>query len=306
MSEMMKLPVLDAYFAYCRFQKNLDPKTLKAYKIDLTQFLEWSQSRIEVSRTEMEQYIEMLVQRYKITTVKRKVAAIKAFYRYLVYEEQMQHSPFEKIQLRFRQELLLPRTIDPGTLSQIFAAAYQAREYATTTTGKKIATRDVAVLELLFASGVRVSELCTITCDTLDLHTRVVLIHGKGNKERQIYLASPQVLAALTTYSKDRKLLESEEPFFFLNRDGRRLSEQSVRRIINKYSRLAEQSGHYTPHMFRHSFATYLWDQCGDVYEVKEILGHSSIKTTERYVHASFERQKRLLSAKHPRKFLKI
>ena len=225
MSEMMKLPVLDAYFAYCRFQKNLDPKTLKAYKIDLTQFLEWSQSRIEVSRTEMEQYIEMLVQRYKITTVKRKVAAIKAFYRYLVYEEQMQHSPFEKIQLRFRQELLLPRTIDPGTLSKIFAAAYQAREYATTTTGKKIATRDVAVLELLFASGVRVSELCTITCDTLDLHTRVVLIHGKGNKERQIYLASPQVLAALTTYSKDRKLLESEEPFFFLNRDGRRLSE---------------------------------------------------------------------------------
>ena len=179
MSEMMKLPVLDAYFAYCRFQKNLDPKTLKAYKIDLTQFLEWSQSRIEVSRTEMEQYIEMLVQRYKITTVKRKVAAIKAFYRYLVYEEQMQHSPFEKIQLRFRQELLLPRTIDPGTLSKIFAAAYQAREYATTTTGKKIATRDVAVLELLFASGVRVSELCTITCDTLDLHTRVVLIHGK-------------------------------------------------------------------------------------------------------------------------------
>lgn len=306
MSEMMKLPVLDAYFAYCRFQKNLDPKTLKAYKIDLTQFLEWSQSRIEVSRTEMEQYIEMLVQRYKITTVKRKVAAIKAFYRYLVYEEQMQHSPFEKIQLRFRQELLLPRTIDPGTLSKIFAAAYQAREYATTTTGKKIATRDVAVLELLFASGVRVSELCTITCDTLDLHTRVVLIHGKGNKERQIYLASPQVLAALTTYSKDRKLLESEEPFFFLNRDGRRLSEQSVRRIINKYSRLAEQSGHYTPHMFRHSFATYLWDQCGDVYEVKEILGHSSIKTTERYVHASFERQKRLLSAKRPRKFLKI
>ena len=306
MSEMMKLPVLDAYFAYCRFQKNLDPKTLKAYKIDLTQFLEWSQSRIEVSRTEMEQYIEMLVQRYKITTVKRKVAAIKAFYRYLVYEEQMQHSPFEKIQLRFRQELLLPRTIDPGTLSKIFAAAYQAREYATTTTGKKIATRDVAVLELLFASGVRVSELCTITCDTLDLHTRVVLIHGKGNKERQIYLASPQVLAALTTYSKDRKLLDSEEPFFFLNRDGRRLSEQSVRRSINKYSRLAEQSGHYTPHMFRHSFATYLWDQCGDVYEVKEILGHSSIKTTERYVHASFERQKRLLSAKHPRKFLKI
>lgn len=306
MSEMMRRPVLDAYFAYCRFQKNLDPKTLKAYKIDLTQFLEWTQSQIEVSRTEMEQYIETLVRRHKITTVKRKVAAIKAFYRYLVYEEQIHHSPFEKIQLRFRQELLLPRTIDRGTLGKIFAAAYQARERATTTSGKQSATRDVAVLELLFASGVRVSELCTITCDNLDLRNKVVLIRGKGNKERKIYLASPQVLEALTAYNNDRDQLRAQEPFFFLNRDGRRLSEQSVRRIINKYTSLAEPHGHYTPHMFRHSFATYLWDQCGDVYEVKEILGHSSIKTTERYVHASFERQKRVLSANHPRKFLKI
>ena len=98
----------------------------------------------------------------------------------------------------------------------------------------------------------------------------------------------------------------ADEPFFFLNRDGNRLSEQSVRRIINRYTDLSNQPGHYTPHMFRHSFATYLWDACGDVYEVKEILGHSSIKTTERYVHASFERQKKVLSAMHPRATLKF
>ena len=98
----------------------------------------------------------------------------------------------------------------------------------------------------------------------------------------------------------------ADEPFFFLNRDGNRLSEQSVRRIINRYADLSNQPGHYTPHMFRHSFATYLWVACGDVYEVKEILGHSSIKTTERYVHASFERQKKVLSSMHPRATLKF
>ena len=166
--------------------------------------------------------------------------------------------------------------------------------------------RNIAVLELLFASGIRVSELCTITCDNLNLDSQVVLIRGKGSKERKIYLASAPVVRALKEYLQVRVPRIADEPFFFLNRDGNRLSEQSVRRIINRYTDLSNQPGHYTPHMFRHSFATYLWDACGDVYEVKEILGHSSIKTTERYVHASFERQKKVLSSMHPRATLEF
>ena len=158
----------------------------------------------------------------------------------------------------------------------------------------------------MFASGIRVSELCTITCDNLNLDSQVVLILGKGSKERKIYLASAPVVRALKEYLQVRVPRIADEPFFFLNRDGNRLSEQSVRRIINRYTDLSNQPGHYTPHMFRHSFATYLWDACGDVYEVKEILGHSSIKTTERYVHASFERQKKVLSSMHPRATLEF
>ena len=140
----------------------------------------------------------------------------------------------------------------------------------------------------------------------MNLDSQVVLIRGKGNKERKIYIASLPVINSLKEYTLIRQPRCPSETFFFLNRDGRRLSEQSVRRIINRYTQLAQQPGHYTPHMFRHSFATYLWDACGDVYEVKEILGHSSIKTTERYVHASFERQKRVLSSMHPRATLQF
>lgn len=303
---MLEKENLKTYFTYCKFQKNLDDKTLKAYRIDLRQFITWAESKQEIGRAEIEDYIERMVGRYKISTVKRKIAAVKAFYNYLVYENVLEHSPFEKIRLHLRQEFLLPRTIDRKALESLFGAAYEELRTAEGPTAYHKALRNTAVLELLFATGMRVSELCSITCDNLDLHTQVVRIRGKGNKERQIYLASPQVIAIVTRYASIRQTIQSKEPYFFLNRDKRRLSEQSVRRMINHYTERANQTGHYTPHMFRHSFATYLWDQCGDVYEVKEILGHSSIKTTERYVHASFERQKRVLSTMHPRDTLKI
>ena len=156
----------------------------------------------------------------------------------------------------------------------------------------------------LFATGVRVSELCSITCENLNLQNQVVLIKGKGSKERCIYISSPPVISALASYSALRTTIDSPDPYFFLNRDKHRLSEQSVRRIICRYT--PTDAAHYTPHMFRHSFATYLWEQCGNIYEVKEILGHSSVKTTERYVHASFEQQKRILTTMHPRNTLKI
>lgn len=295
---------LSTYFTYCKLQKNLDDKTLKAYQIDLKQFFAWYPNPIMVTRDDMELYIEHLMGGYKASTVKRKIAALKAYYHYLVYEEILNHSPFEKIQLRIRQETLLPRTIDRQIIASIFSAAYQELKTTRSAVAHRETLRNIAVLELLFASGIRVSELCTITCDHLNLDSQVVLIRGKGSKERKIYLASAPVIQALKEYLQVRLPRVADEPFFFLNRDGNRLSEQSVRRIINRYTDLSNQPGHYTPHMFRHSFATYLWDACGDVYEVKEILGHSSIKTTERYVHASFERQKKVLSTMHPRETL--
>lgn len=303
---MIENDLFESYFSYCKHQKNLDDKTLKSYRIDLEQFIKLNPSPNNISRHDMEQYIEFLVSHYKPSTAKRKISSLRAYYRYLVYEEILEHSPFEKIQLHIRQESVLPRTIDRQVLGAIFSAAYESLRVSHSPAVHKATLRDIAVLELLFSSGVRVSELCNITCGNLNFETQVVLIKGKGNRERQIYLASSHVIKALKDYYSIRSPRFKNEPYFFLNRDGKRLSDQSVRRIINRYVNLAQQSGHYTPHMFRHSFATYLWDMCGDIYEVKEILGHSSVKTTERYVHASFERQKRVLSSSHPRSSIKF
>ncbi len=302
---MLERSHLESYICYCKYQKNLNNKTLKAYRIDLMQFFSWFFPYDAcVSSTHIELYIEHLAKTYKTSTVKRKIAAIKSFYQYLIYKEYLEHSPFEKLQVHLRQERLLPRTIDNYTLSRIFSAAYSDWRESQSNNHYFVSMRDVAVLELLFATGVRVSELCSITCENLNLQNQVVLIKGKGSKERCIYISSPPVISALASYSALRTTIDSPDPYFFLNRDKHRLSEQSVRRIICRYT--PTDAAHYTPHMFRHSFATYLWEQCGNIYEVKEILGHSSVKTTERYVHASFEQQKRILTTMHPRNTLKI
>ena len=117
---MTEPQTLSAYFTYCKLQKNLDNKTLKAYQIDLKQFVDFYPKPTTVTRTDMELYIEHLMERYKASTVKRKIAALKAYYHYLVYEEILEHSPFEKIQLHIRQEILLPRTIDRPILVPSF------------------------------------------------------------------------------------------------------------------------------------------------------------------------------------------
>ena len=221
---MTEPQTLSAYFTYCKLQKNLDNKTLKAYQIDLKQFVDFYPNPTTVTRTDMELYIEHLMERYKASTVKRKIAALKAYYHYLVYEEILEHSPFEKIQLHIRQEILLPRTIDRPILGAIFSAAYRELSTAHSKAAHRETIRNIAVLELLFASGIRVSELCTITCDNLNLDSQVVLIRGKGSKERKIYLASAPVVRALKKNTCKLEFLAlPTSPSFFLNRDGEQI-----------------------------------------------------------------------------------
>lgn len=217
---MLERSHLESYICYCKYQKNLNNKTLKAYRIDLMQFFSWvSPYDAYVSSTHIELYIEHLAKAYKTSTVKRKIAAIKSFYQYLIYKEYLEHSPFEKLQVHLRQERLLPRTIDNYTLSRIFSAAYSDLRESQSNNHYFVSMRDVAVLELLFATGVRVSELCSITCENLNLQNQVVLIKGKGSKERCIYISSPPVISALASYSALRTTIDSPDPYFFLNRD---------------------------------------------------------------------------------------
>jgi integrase/recombinase XerD len=165
---------------------------------------------------------------------------------------------------------------------------------------------DIAVAELLFATGIRISELCTLKPRDINLNERTVLIYGKGAKERKIQLGSDAVVLALEEYYQDNKEKIEECGYFFTNKLDNRLSEQSVREMINKYCRQAAISLHITPHMFRHSFATYLLEADVDIRYIQEMLGHSSINITEIYTHVAMAKQKDILTTKHPRKDFQI
>lgn len=295
--------MLQNYLEYCQYQKNLNEKTLKAYRIDLKQFSGFMLTTDgQLSRTNLNIYISYLHRLYKPKSAKRKIASLKAFFSYLEYEELFTENPFSRLKVKYQEPFLLPRTIPMEDLQQLFRTIYENVESDTLTAHqKKAAIRDIAVFELLFATGLRVSELCSIRRTDMNLHQGNVRIYGKGSKERIIQITNPSVLNALEHYCSlfHDQLTYSE--YFFINRLGQRLSEQSVRYMIKHYAKLAGLSEHITPHMFRHTFATMLLEEDVDIRYIQQILGHSSIVTTQIYTHVTSNKQKEILTMKLPR-----
>lgn len=296
------------YLEYCGTHKCLDEKTLKAYRIDLRQFsaqIPVSHAS-EITSSMLENHISMLHRRYQPKTVKRKIASVKALFRYLMYREILDRNPFDKIQLRFREPLRLPKTIPLHTVEVFLAAIYGQRLNASTVYRKRNALRDAAVAELLFATGMRISELCSLKSQDINLHDGTILIYGKGRKERRIQIGSGEVIRILNEYSCNFSAEIRSCGHFFANQSGKSLSDQAVRRMINKYAALVSIDLHITPHMFRHTVATSLLEAGVDIRFIQEMLGHSSINTTEIYTHVAVAKQRDILAAKHPRKDFRL
>ncbi|GBF35593.1 site-specific recombinase XerD [Desulfocucumis palustris] len=292
------------YMEYCQYQKNLNHKTLKAYNIDLKQFIDFIYNyNGELSRVSLSDYITFLHKTYKPRSIKRKIASVKAFLNYLEYEAIIEENPFMKIRLKIKEPLTLPKTIPIKTIQLIFSTAYQKLSQQKNTSLYQYSTvlRDIAVLELLFATGIRVSELCSLMSRDVDLLEGTIKIYGKGSKERIVQIGNQQVLTSLSNYKNAFKDEILNAGYFFINRLQRRLSEQSVRIMINKYVEIAGLSNHITPHMFRHSFATLLLEEDVDIRFIQKLLGHSSIITTQIYTHVASNKQRDILTSKHPR-----
>ena len=296
--------LISNYLEYCRTQKRLDEKTLKAYLIDLKQFSELiSCEEITLIAPEtLEAYIAKLHQQYKPKTVKRKIASLKAFFHYLEYKDIIEYNPFNKIQVRFREPVILPKTISLHTIEAFLSIIYRQRYHAKTDYQKRNALRDAAVIELLFATGMRISELCALKNNDVNLFDGTILIYGKGDKERLIQIGNDAVIRILKEYKSNYYSEIKNCNRFFANQSGNALSDQTVRRMINKYTSLAAIDLHITPHMFRHTFATCLLEADVDIRYIQEMLGHSSINITQIYTHVAVAKQKNILTTKHPRK----
>ena len=294
---------MEQYLEFCKYRKELNRNTLKAYRIDLEQYLSFIKKDF-LLKTRIEEYITELHKKYKQKTVKRKIASIKAFYRYLEEEERLEGSnPFTKIRVKFKEIESLPRIIPRNDIERLLNHMYDVMKQS----GQEATIyRDLSVIEMFFATGARVYEISNLKIQDIDLDNGIIKLFGKGSKERYVQIGSPEVLEVVKEYYRLNQQEIDKSGFFFVNRQGKRFSEQSIRRMIRKYSCQAGISIHITPHMFRHSVATYLLEEGVDIMYIQKILGHSSIKTTQIYLHIASKKQMEILKERHPRNQMRI
>ena len=295
---------LAAYLEYCEYRKELDGKTLKAYRIDLRQYFEYI-CVDEPDKEKIEEYVTHLHKSYKQKTVKRKIASIKAFYNYLEETEIIAESPFRKIKVKFKETVTLPRIIPREEIEKLLNHMYQCLNENDKVSHKHM-LRDVAVIEVFFATGARVYEISNIREDSINLNTGLIRLMGKGGKERYVQISNTSILEVLKKYYDENEQAIKKSGYFFVNNRESRYTEQSIRLMLKKYTKQAGIERNITPHMFRHSFATYLIEEGVDVSCVQQILGHSSIKTTQIYIHIAAKKQAEILKEMHPRNNMKI
>lgn len=294
---------INKYLHYCKCQKELDDKTIKGYRADLAQFLMLvGENEDNYDKEKLNSYFQYLHRMYKQKTVKRKIASVTALFHYLEEEKIVEINPFHKVKTKFKEEVVLPKIIPKDIIEQLLEHLYKQRsieEYSKW--HKKIILRDIAVVETLFSTGLCISELCHLQNKYIDLNNGVLCIRGKGGKERYLQIGNSDVLSILNVYKKYFEEEIKKQGYFFVNRYVNPLSEQSARRMIHKYADEIQADINITPHMFRHSFATYLMEEDVNIRYIQRMLGHSSITTTQIYTYVTTEKEKEILQTKHPR-----
>ncbi len=308
---MEKLEKLTEEFIFhCKYEKNLSLKTLKAYSIDLKQFKkfldEYKHSTIitSIDRNILKGYIQH-ISCAKPKTIKRKIATIKALFNFLEFEDIITINPFRKMKIKIKEPRALPKVMTLDEVRRILISVYKCkREVEKVYKYSDLEQlQNIVVIELLFATGARVSELSNLKEENINIESGNIRLIGKGNKERIIQVCNSESKKILAEYySIFKNKINQSNGYFFVNRLNKRLSEQSIRFIVRKYTKRAGINRKITPHTFRHSFATLLLEEQVDIKYIQQFLGHSSILTTQIYTHVNSEKQREILSLKHPRK----
>lgn len=283
---------------YLASERNMSPNTVAAYIMDLSQFLDYAKSKGSLfENTERidpafaRNYLRYLEGR-KLSkkSIARKISSCRAFFRYILRERKIKLNPFEHI-LTPKQGKRLPSFLYPEEVIKLFNEVNLKH---------KNGRRDIAILELIYASGMRVGEIVKIKLDDMDLANGEILVHGKGDKERVVLIGSHAIIS-IKSYLEFRVKPPKEEKTLFLGRSGSRLTSRSIERMIRKYARKAGIAKRVTPHTLRHSFATHLLERGADLKIVQELLGHSSLSTTQIYTHLTKEKLKSVYDKAHPR-----
>lgn len=280
---------------YLKSERNLSINTILAYIRDLKQFMAFAASRgslfenpERIDLSFARNYLRYLeVQKLSRKSMARKMSSCRAFFRFLTRERKIKLNPFEHI-LTPKLGKRLPSFLYPEEVIKLLNAVNLKL---------KNGQRDIAILELIYASGMRVGEVARIKTDDIDLENGEVLVHGKGDRERVVLIGSH----AVTAIRKYLEGMKKDEKHLFLGRTGSKLTSRSIERMIRKYAKKVGFAKRVTPHTLRHSFATHLLERGADLKIVQELLGHSSLSTTQIYTHLTKEKLKSVYDKAHPR-----
>ncbi|HEV3484006.1 MAG TPA: tyrosine recombinase XerC [Vicinamibacterales bacterium] len=292
------------FLDYLTYERNVSPNTVAAYRDDLESFVAFlcndyftmARDQLELRRVDhlaVRSYLAHLSRRkLSRSTVARHLSALRTFFKWLVREHLVDANPARTVATPKREKHL------PTVMQTSDVALLLEQADPSTTLG----VRDAAWLELLYASGLRISELVGIDLDDLELRSRLVKVHGKGSKERIVPFGT-KAEAALRAYLAVRSELcrDAEEQAVFLNYRGQRITTRSVRRLFDGYLRKAALRAGISPHTMRHSFATHLLNAGADLRAIQELLGHASLSTTQKYTHLNDWQLIAVYKKAHPR-----
>jgi integrase/recombinase XerD len=287
----------DQFVNYLRVERGLADNTVQAYSRDLIRFLQFLDKRelspLEVSHDHITEHVTELVRKLSPRSIVRNISAIKMFFRFLVSEGKIKSNP-----LRLIESPRISRRL-PGVLNQQEIDRLLVQPDSSDPKGQ----RDKAMMELLYATGLRVSELVRLKASNINLEAGYIRTLGKGSKERVIPMGDKAIEAIKAYFSEGRLHLarKTHSPYVFLNFRGQPMTRQGFWKIIKKYGRDALIKKEITPHSIRHSFASHLLEGGADLRAVQIMLGHADISTTQIYTHVTRKRLKELHEKCHPR-----
>lgn len=282
---------IDKFINYLQATKNLSEKTLSAYRSDLNLFFEFEPNELKPDICAYVSHLHINL-KLKDTSIRRKIITLKNYYNYLADLDIIPYSPLLKLKFRFKQERRLPKTLSITDVSKILAC-FDTDTAVLSPFAQRALTRDAALIDLLISTGIRIGEAAAITLNDIIPSEHTLLIHGKGRKQRLIYISSPITWSRLSALIKERKKLGGEH--LFINRYGKPLTTHGIEDIYAKYIKKAKLTTKSTPHYLRHTFATNLLANGADLRSVQEILGHASVATTQIYTEVTTNRKKQVL-----------
>lgn len=294
----------DWFLAHCTDHKKLSPHTLKAYRRDIDHLSDFclkqeSQfSLISIDRKRIQAWLGTM-NNVKPRTIRRRLATIKTFFGTLERHGNIEQNPIAGFRSEVKVGVSLPRTVARSTVRSLLRAPRNLKDSGAAVNYRKI--RDIALLELLFATGMRVSEAVSTNIVDVDMDRLTISVHGKGNRQREVPIVCDAFREPLDLHLKQRNSqgAQARDPLF-VNSRGARMSDQSVRTIVRKYA-TGICTRRITPHMLRHTVATLLLEEGADLRHIQRLLGHSSITTTTIYVQVSERSQRKALEKRHPR-----